>query len=555
MKKHTLFLLLVLPFFLEAQDVTQFGNKGNYSISGRINLGMNAYSYSGEGTARYAPFGYMISGGINAQLGPINIPANFSINHMNGSISSPFNLYGASPYYKWIKLHLGNRSLNFSPYVYSGRNFLGAGVELTPGKVNITAFSGKMRNIYAFQDTLVNGGIILPSYDRRISGAKIGFGTRNNKFELMGIKVKDEEIDSNQDLFGDPTENLVLGASANFRIFKRIRLSLNTSASLFTGDQLASDPREEISALESNLETVFDPNITTRASFAGDASIAYAYRGYKVGVKYKRIDPYYYSLGTNYLQNDIENYTLNGSLPFLRRRLRIRGSIGWQKDNLSGQKAFTSNRIIGSAMATYLPNQDFNVMFRYANYQHENQSGLVAVNDTLKILTTTHTLNLSSQFQFLKTEEYNSKFHLTLFRNQVVDEAALGERDGNFSGNGISSKITFSHERFAVSGGPIFNFTNYEFSSFNQGRIGGGLFVSKSFFDKKLHTNAQIVIHQNQYDSKANGKIKTYSIRTRYNINKSHNLNFRLFYLDNVTILSDSYSELRFNLNYGYVLR
>lgn len=555
MKYIFFFLLLYLPSILISQDISQFGNKGNYSISGRLNFGMNAYSYSGEGTARYAPFGYMLSGGINIQLGPVNIPANFSFNHLNGSISSPFNLYGASPYYKWIKLHLGNRSLNFSPYVYSGRNFLGAGIELSPGKMSLTAFSGKLRNIYAFQDTLVNGGLVLPTYNRNITGVKVGFGTRSNKFELMGIKVKDDALEISQDLFGDPAENLVLGASANLKVFRRVSISINTSASLFSGDQFASDPRAEISKLESSLESVFDPNITTRASFAGDASIGYSNKGYKIGIKYKRIDPYYYSLGTNYIQNDIENYTLNGSIPLLQRRLRIRASLGWQKDNLSEQKAYTSNRVIGSATASYLPNQDLNVMFRYANYQHENQSGLVAVNDTLKILTTTHTLNLSTQVQFLKTEDYNTKFHLNIFRNQVVDEASIGERDGNFAGNGVSSKISYTSENIELSGGPIFNYTHYAFSTFTQGRLGGGFFISKSFLDKRLNTSAQFVINQNQYDGKSNGSLKTYSVRSRFNITKSHNINLRVFYLDNVTLLSDSYRELRFNINYGYSLR
>ena len=320
-------------------------------------------------------------------------------------------------------------------------------------------------------------------------------------------------------------------------------------------DQLASDPREEISTLETSLEPVFDPNITTRASFAGDVALNYSNRGYKVGIKYKRIDPYYYSLGTNFLQNDIENYTLNASIPFMKRRLRVRGSLGWQKDNLAGQKAYTSNRIIGSSTVSYFPNTDLNFMLRYANYQHENQSGLVAVNDTLKILTTTHNLNLSTQFTFLKNEVYSTKCQLTLFRNQVVDEAAIGERDGNFAGNGISARFSYSNEGLSLTAGPIFNYTNYAFSTFTQGRLGGGLFVSKSLLKKKLNVNGQFLIHQNQYDGKSNGNVKTISLRTRYIINQHHNLNFRLVYFDNQTLLSTSYSELRFNLNYGYTIR
>src|SRR5690606_21783543 len=150
------------------------------------------------------------------------------------------NMFGASPYYKWAKLHLGHRSINFSPYIFSGRTFLGAGIELTPGKWQFIAFSGTLRNYLSFQDIPVSGAIQLPSFRRRILGATVGIGSRHNRVESTAITVKDQEQEQH-DIPNqlNPVENLVIGSNFQFRIFKRVHFIVNGSASLFTTDRTA----------------------------------------------------------------------------------------------------------------------------------------------------------------------------------------------------------------------------------------------------------------------------------------------------------------------------
>ncbi len=536
--------ILVVTFTL-SQDVAAFGQKENYNIHGGIQFGTNFY-HAIEGQQRYAPFGFMANGNVQVQLGAINIPLSFSYNNMQGSLSKPFQQYGASPYYKWAKLHLGYRSLNFSPYVYAGRTFNGVGIELTPGIWNITAFTGKLRNFFSIQDTVVSGALVLPTFDRNIQGAKIGIGKRN-KFELSAVKVKDEAGSSPTSIL-NPQDNLVFGAGLNFRFFKSIQFTLNTASSIFTNNTNATIPEDLQNELK-RYENIHQVNATSRISFAGDAGITYNRRQFSLGLKYKRVNPYYYSLATNFIQNDIENYTINTSIGMLKRKLRLRGSLGIQKDNLSNQKAYTSNRLIGSATAIYLPKKELNMMFRYSNYQHENSSGLAIINDTIKILTTTNTIMFNSNYKYYTTELLSSSFNINVFNNYQIDESPTSNRGFKGLGINLSSPIEFTAKEFTIS--PSFFYNKYTFSTFSQGRIGGGITLSKSFLEKKIITSLTTLISQNQYDGKGNGNLFNASISGSYKINKSNSFLLRLYYFDNQTLLTSSSKEFRGNISYG----
>jgi len=538
---------------LSAQNVTAFGQRQNYGVSGRLSAGVDYYQHYGEGRDRLPPFGYRLTGALNIKLGAVQVPISLSINQLGNNISSPFNLYGASPYWKWVKLHLGHRSLNFSPFVYSGRAFQGVGVELTPGKFSFTAFHGRMENLYAIRDTLAAGAFVLPSYDRWITGAKIGFGDRNNRVELMTVRIKDEGIEDSLFVDRDPVENWVLGLNGNFRLWKKFFLEGKLATSIFTSNQLASKPGE-FSNLEQSIEDAITINISSRLSWAGEVFAGYAFKGRKLGVSYRRVAPYYYSLGTNFIQNDIQNLTLTFGWPFLNRRLRIRGSAGVQSDNLSNQKSYTSQRIIGSVTASYFPGENFNLVLRYSNYQHESQAGLVQVNDTFRILTITHNAYLASRIGVWSTEDHKLNINVNAFRNQVVDEAAIGDRNANFTGWGGSVQLRYQYNPWSLLMGPTFNINRYQFTEFTEGRVGTGFIVQKSFWDQKLRLSTHYQINQNQYQSFSNGWLQSLSGRLQCKVSKSHSLSARIFYIDQKILTADSFREMRLSINYNYVL-
>ncbi len=545
-----------LPYLLLAQDIEQLP-KERLQISGNIGLSSHFYQLNGDGRARNAPLGYAIRGGLTASFSELQIPITFSISQQQNSLSAPFNLYGLSPYYRWIKVHLGHRVLNFSPYTFAGRAFLGAGIELTPGIFRLTAFSGTLRNMLALQDIDdINGPLVLPSYKRKISGLKIGLGGKALGFELMGVRIQD---DISQGIIADnplnPVENLVLGSKVYTQLAKRIRLEGNIAASLFSENSLARGG-EFVPDELSRINSLIQPNITTRLSFAGDASLNYSHKGFSTGLKYRRIDPFFQSFGINFLQNDVENYTFQLAAPLFKKKLRMNGTLGIQQDNLRNHKAFQSQRWIGSLAANYSPSKKASLLLRYSNYQHENQSGLVQINDTLKFVTTTQNIYAGGRIQTHENSHSRSYWSLNGFRNEMVNESALeGGFNPNFTGIGLSSQWMYATLHSGWNLGPLFNYNNYIYSSRTQGRIGIGANVGKQFWQKKLQSNLQIMYNSNRLNDENSGQLLTLSFRSSAHIGKGHVLDFRCYYLANSSLpggLQGTFQEIRGHLSYTY---
>jgi hypothetical protein len=533
-----------------SQNLSSFGSKSAYGLSGSINLGFNFYDVTGDRESVYAPLGYQANGVVTARLGSITVPMQFAFSQTGNTASSPFNLYGASPYYKWIKLHLGFRTLSFSPYVYSGRGFTGAGIELSPGKFKFTAFRGKMRNLLAIRQAELNETILLPSYDRWISGSQLTYGSRSNSFQLMAVHIADKEENLDGiDLL--PEENLVLGSSLKLKLLKRIAIGVNANVSLLTGN-INGSSTDDIDAIAESFGNITNLNITTRASLAGDASLAYEYNRYRLGIVYKRINPYYTSLGTNYLQNDIQQITLDAAVPLLDNKLRLKGSIGREEDNLFNHKAFTSIRIIGSLSALYRHASGFLIQSRYNNYQQENDSGIYVVEDSVRVLTTTSNIMLNTSFGFLKKENLEGKATLNIFNNQVIDNTEENESSELFNGKGGYANAIFTLKELGLSVGPIFNYNAFSSSFTDQQRIGFGLNAGKQFWENKLYSNLNALYNISKSDSTEDGHFLSVAWSTRYNINKSLVANFRLNHNNNQGIVSQSFSEWRGQLMLSY---
>lgn len=553
--RNILFLLILFSATATvAQDLAGLSLKEQPQLSGSIRLGSNFYNYSGTGAARNTPFAANLAGNINASFGQINVPLSFSISRRQSSLSVPFNMYGLSPYYKWVKLHLGHRMLGFSPYVFSGKAFFGAGIELTPGIFRVTAFSGKIRNIFALQEINGPGGpLALPSYDRRIAGAKIGVGGKGAGLELMGIKVKDDTGTPDPEGALQPMENVVLGTKTWLRFFKTLSFETNLSASLFSANLLAGGAEEAPAAID-NFAFLLDPNISTRLSFAGDASLQYSKKGLTAGLKYRRIEPFFQSFGINFLQNDVENYTANLAVPLLKRRLQFNGSFGLQRDNLRNNKAFRSNRAVGSLAANFTPNKKLNLLLRYANYQHENQSGLIEVNDTLRFVTVTQSLFAGARMQLYEKANTKAVWSINGFRNQVVNESGINDINANFIGAGINSNLLLSLKETDWSFGPTFNFNRFEFYNRTQGRTGGGITISKSLFKKSLYTAATALYNVNRLNRESDGNHLNFSLLANLRLQGGHSLAMRWYWINNSALLNSSFRELRGNLTYTYSL-
>ncbi|TXB68359.1 hypothetical protein [Phaeodactylibacter luteus] len=537
---------------VQAQDLGQLQSPGRPALSGNIQLSSQAYQSSGEGLARSAPFGVALSGGLTASFAGISIPITFSFAQQQGALSSPFNQFGMSPYYKWAKLHLGYRTLRLSPYVFSGRSFLGAGIELTPGKFKVIAFRGRMRNLLSVQPALgIEGPVVLPSYERMASGAKVGYGGPKAGVDISAAFLQDRREGAADSTFLPPMENLVLGVHFYARFFRRLRLEANIAGSAFTPNQQAGF--EE--ALPQELERyglLLSPNISTRASWAGDASLSYNHRGVSVGLKYQQVAPFFQSFGINFLQNDVENYTINFAAPLLGKRLRLQGSLGIQRDNLNEAKAFQSQRVIGAFSAAWHSGQRLHLMARYANYQHENRSGLVNINDTLQFVTITQHAFAGGQWKAFERGPLSGSLQLNGFFNDIVNESLVLNGAADFSGHGASGSFTLRHETMGWNLGPVFNYHHYLYPGRKQGRTGGGLSAGQSLFGKKLQVALSALYNLNRTNGERSERQLNLSAQINARLKGGHGIRLRTFFLNRAPEGGEGFRESRALLAYQY---
>src|SRR5215217_3869957 len=387
-------MVLLLNSPLHAQDVEQLIRQKPFAINGTLGIGLGTYNSSGI-PARQRAFSYLLSGAPTISLYGVSFPFSVVVSDQQRGFRQPFNQYGISPTYKWITLHAGWQSLEFSPFTLAGHTFLGGGAELNPGKFRFGFIYGRFNK--AIEEDATQQGAFgqTPAYKRTGYSIKAGYGSAQNHVDLIVLNAKDEpgSLKNPTSLSGlRPAENLVLGISAKSTIFKRILLDFDVSGSIYTNnklsDTIANIQLEKIAIIKKLISL----NTSTQLLSAGQTSIGYQGNNYNVLVRYRRVDPDYKSMGAYYFETDVQNYTVEGGVRLFKGQMLVNGSLGLQNDNILHDKAYRSNRKIGSFSASY-NTQSYGFDLRYTNYGITQDRGLNPIIDTLRVARTNHNIN------------------------------------------------------------------------------------------------------------------------------------------------------------------
>ncbi|MFT6360795.1 MAG: hypothetical protein ACJAYJ_005037 [Saprospiraceae bacterium] len=569
-------LLILLTFFvvginpLYAQDFPdQVTNKVDevkkdikdrlenpFSISGSIGMNLGLYQAFGI-ESRRDNFSYLFTTNLNASLlgVGIDIPLDGNFSQLDASFLQPFNQVGISPKYKWATAHLGYRNMNFSPLTLSGHTFLGVGLELTPpikSKLFSFRFSGmygRLRRPVEAIEAAENN--VQPTYRRMGYGFKAGIISKKqatNYIDLILFRGYDE-INSIQQPFGNnaikPEDNLVLGATGQYQLFKALTLKADWAVSAFTRDRRSEGTRESLPVF-SDVEGLFVPNISTQIRQSVKSSLSYKFSNYRIGVKYNRIAPDYRTLGAYYFQDDLEDYTFNGSAMLKEGKTVINGSIGFQRNNLNEDLDNRSKRVIGSLSLNQVFSPEFNMYASYSNFS----SSLLAVKE-----------ELSDSLDF-----YQVSTGYTLGANYNL---GTKERRQSLSGN-ISYQTANSRDEYSISdittefltGGMFYNLfvtkKNIGFNatiSYTQSKsqdmeatiIGPGIGLVKKFPKKGISAKYYASYRTNFQDGSSTFSVLQNRFGLDYKISKHHNVGVKLSHLYKIDGINDenTYSEIQ----------
>lgn len=433
MKKHLFGLLLgwTLATALSAQNLENIGKEKPVKLGAGFSLQADAYN-TNIPDARQAPFTWIASGSPVVSIYGLQLPFSFSFSNHNRSFQQPFNQFGVTPTWRWVKGYLGHNYVRFSPYTLAGHRFLGVGAELTPGKFRFGAVWGRFQKAVA-PDSLAqppSGGqywtnVPVPAFSRYGYSVKLGVGSRTTFFDLIYFKAKDR---SNNPLGLEnllpAEENAVIGASSQITLFKRLSWKGDVGLSAYTGDQSSDTIATKDWAFEKMLRKILLPRSSTQLLAAGETSLGYKDKHFGMKLLYKRIDPYYRTMGSYFFQNDLEMIALSPSLNLRKGRFRLSGSIGSQRNNLLDTKARTTRRLIASANVSAQFNKAFGVDASYGNFGISQRPRPIGSSnfplDTLRLAQVSQQFMVAPRLQFVKGG-YSHFISMSVNRSATAD--------------------------------------------------------------------------------------------------------------------------------------
>lgn len=417
---------------LRAQDVESVITAPTFTLSGGLGASAEVYSASGI-EERKQPFSWILSGSLVPTLKSFSMPLSFVLSDREQSLTrQPYNVVGLSPSYRWATLHLGYRSMNFSKYTLAGKRFFGAGLELKPGPVRVGMMYGRFERAIEADSA---DPLIRPTYALFGHAVQLGYENGGTKALVSWLRAKDDTT-SLQTQLSDPDrtpqENNAFGLELAVGIIpERLTFEAEGGASIYTRDLTSSDVdgggATELPGFAGEIQ---DLKYSTTMTLASRVGLNLTFPKWGVRLGYERIEPEYRSLGANYFNTDIQNITV--APRFRLGSLNLSGSIGIGQNNVLGQRAVQTDRLIGSLMADWQATKEFGISLNGTNYSTGQSAGRGPVNDTIAVRNVSRSLAVAPRLMLSGSERSHS-FSLAVGYQDFTDLNAFTLQPTDYS--------------------------------------------------------------------------------------------------------------------------
>lgn len=516
-----------------------------FQISG--SLGGNVSYYTVDGIPeRRQPFGYSLFGSVNMKIYNFSIPFSIAVSQQGTSFSQPFSRFGASPEYKWVKLHLGYRSLNYSEFTLNGVSFLGGGIELTPGKFRFSAMAGRLKKGIEVPENSFER----PQYKRMGYGAKIGYGN-NSSIDFSFFHAADDvssiNLPDSIEGLNPPEASTSIGLNGKLATpNKKWVLDYDLGASIYTRNLKANDFSED-DAFGMGLVDKFNVNLSSNAAWAGTTGLQYKGDLFTTGIKYRYVQAGYRTLGANYLLSDLEMITLNAGTQFFKNKLAVSGSYGIQNNDLSNRRFAKTGRNIGSANINFRPDNKWNFNLSFSNfsiYQTLLLDTLFA--DSVVVDQTNYQVNFTGSYVVVSPKYTHSYTLNTNFQNLSDNREAPGQDMGNtLMSLMFNYGIRLNEKNYGFNAG--INYQDFSSLLTAQVRYGGNVGFNIHLLDRKLTMRIKQAWNRSVLAS-YNDDIFNTQWTGSFAISKKHSFNASIGYISRKG--RNSFSELRTTLGY-----
>lgn len=557
-------IFMLFTFSVKSQQVRldnlkeQFAKKNLFRING--GLSANSVFYTGNNTNRQ-PFMWVLTGNVNINLfNQFNIPFSYNLNNLGSNYTYPTlpNRLSLHPSYKWITTHIGDVSMNFSPYTLNGHQFTGVGVELKPDNFPLKSQFMCGRLLKETEYDVQNGGIV--AYRRWGYSGGIRYEKENYQLGTTLFHAHDDEGSLSwkpDSLQMYPQSNLAFSWDVLLRIFQGLTLNAEYGMSMLTRD------RRLPSGKRSNSLWFLEKNTSTVSYHALKVGVNFQWKKNTVGLGYERIDPGYQTLGAYYFTNDLENFTFNYSRPFWQDKITLSLNVGIQHDNLDHTKLEQTNRWVVAGNLNIVPDKKWNISISYSGFQSYTniRSQFDYINathqyenlDTLDFTQLSQNLSTNVNYTLSENDKKNQNINLSFSFQEAADKRGGIIHPGSasqFYNGSVSYALLFipSSVRFTLSANATYNTTG-------TGEIityGPNAGMSSKFFNKKVSFGISSSYNISSVDGNIKGKILNIRNSSTWSFLKKQSVNLALVYQNRSGTSGKSSSDFTTTLNYTY---
>lgn len=552
---------------LPAQDVAQWARQAGslgrtpLQITGGLNLSSQFYGGNGIDPRRDA-VQWRILANLNLRFAGIDAPFSLAFSDANRQFNLPsYAFTGISPSYKWARLHLGDRSLNFSKYTLNSINFRGAGFELQPGKLYLAGMYGQLRRAVA--EDFLSQQMLEPAYKRMGYGLKAGVVGDKYEYHAMVFGAWDDPNSIPQPLNRPvlPANNAVASVSGRQQIGKRLGAEVELARSALNQDRRSELlPAGERTAANTLLG-LLAPTVSLTTGNAIRSKLSYSARGLGLNVGYERIDRGFRTLGALFFLSDAEYYTAGFNKSLLKNKLTLFANGGVERTNLDDFERNGTQRLVGSLNTGYAPNDRWNFNASYSNFQNTTKLRTLfdpaSPVDSIILAQTTQTANGSVTYH-LRDKDNPASISLVLTQqqaNSIIDDVVQPDAKSNFFNGSLvyAASRPARDLRFSAS----LNANQTQLANFDNFVLTPTLGIAKGYFNRQLQLNARIAYNQVFAEAGDSGVLNV-GFGSSWSVKKAHTLSLNTNLINRSADtggFTEWYGQLMYNYNFTRNLR
>lgn len=538
-----------------AQDIASIAKSDPLIITGAIGT-QNTYYHTSSGMGYASPLSTSLYANLNINVYGISMPFSFYYTGDNTSFSFPRFSFNISPTYKGWTLHLGQRSMSFSPYTFT-MPFNGVGIEYRAKKLGLRfgAFYGTLRKAVNADPT--NLASRNPMYRRTGMGVKVGYGTSSSYLDLYVFRGKDH-LNSIDDYWHDQIfaqENIAVGLRGRLALGRHFSLSGNFGTSVFTTDLTSDIPAVDI---VHKYESLYAIRYSSLARFAGDVAFNTNWKYFSASLYYRLIQPDYTSLGVSYITNNYQSLGINMGTHV--GRLSLNGSLTAQSDNLDGKQLYTTRGYVYSANASLPLNCGLFLTAGYNGYMQRQYDGMAIVPDSTRVHRSTSSYSFSPSYEFTTANTNNNiSLSANYTRNDDLNPYATGESDVQTLaiGAGYSLSVIPIETSFSL------NYSHQQSEGYNSQYSTDiySLSSSRAFLQSKaLSASLTLSLISNTMAGSGRNTSMGGSLGVGYTLHEVHSFSFSASYnryantniVEETYMPSSRYSDIMCSLSYNY---